>query len=64
MVTERSLRLQATKSMWWMPRCQEAKKDAGGCEKPRGAANQASIRGCPNGKTQPGAESGYPCLNP
>jgi len=25
-------------------------KDVGGCEKPRGAADQALIRGCPNGK--------------
>jgi len=27
-------------------------KDVGGCEKPRGAADQASIRGCPNGETR------------
>ena len=26
-------------------------KDVGGCEKPRGAAYQALIRGCPNGET-------------
>ena len=26
-------------------------KDVGGCDKPRGAAYQASIRGCPNGET-------------
>ena len=27
-------------------------KDVGGCEKPRGAVDQALIRGCPNGETQ------------
>src|SRR5437762_13088832 len=42
---------QATKGTRWMPRRQEAKKDVGSCEKPRGAANQALIRGCPNGET-------------
>ncbi len=35
-----------------MPRCQEAMKDAGSCEKLRGAANQALIRRYPNGETQ------------
>jgi len=40
--------------VWWMPRRREAMKDVGGCDKPRGAANQALIRGCPNGKTQRG----------
>ena len=44
--------LQATKSQRWMPRRLKPKKDVGGCEKPRGAAYQASIRGCPNGETQ------------
>ena len=44
--------LQATKSQRWMPRRLKPKKDVGGCEKPRGAADQASIRGCPNGETQ------------
>ncbi len=34
-----------------MPRRQEAKKDVVGCEKPRGAAKQAMIRGFPNGGT-------------
>jgi len=43
---------QATKSMWWMPRQQEAMKDAGACEKPRGAGKHAMIRGYPNGETQ------------
>ena len=28
-------------------------KDVVSCEKPRGAAKQALIRGCPNGATQP-----------
>jgi len=27
-------------------------KDVGGCDKPRGSADQLSIRGCPNGETQ------------
>jgi len=44
--------LQATKSQRWMPRRLKPKKDVGGCEKPRGAADQASIRGCPNGETR------------
>ena len=34
-----------------MPRLQEAMKDVGGCDKPRGAAYQALIRGYPNGET-------------
>jgi hypothetical protein len=44
--------LQATKSQRWMPWRLKPKKDVGGCEKPRGAADQASIRGCPNGETR------------
>ena len=32
---------------------QEAMKEAEGCQKPRGAVNQAMIRGCPNGETYP-----------
>ena len=35
-----------------MPRRSEAKKDVDGCEKPRGAAKRALIRGYPNGATQ------------
>jgi hypothetical protein len=35
-----------------MPRRQEAKKDAEGSEKLRGAAKQALIRRCPNGETR------------
>ena len=35
----------------WMPWHREATKDVVGCEKPRGAASQALIRGCPNGVT-------------
>ena len=44
--------LQATKSQRWMPWRLMPMKDVGGCEKPRGAADQASIRGYPNGETQ------------
>jgi hypothetical protein len=44
--------LQATKSQRWMPWRLKPKKDVGGCEKPRGAAYRASIRGCPNGETR------------
>src|SRR5207245_7322265 len=43
---------QATKSQRWMPWRLKPKKDVGGCDKPRGAADQASIRGCPNGETR------------
>jgi len=38
--------------MWRMPWQQEAMKDAGACEKPRGAGKHAMIRGCPNGETR------------
>ena len=31
---------QARKGVWWMPRRQEAKKDAASCDKPRGAASE------------------------
>ena len=34
-----------------MPRYREAMKDAVGCDKSRGAAKQALIRGYPNGET-------------
>src|SRR5207237_3437879 len=44
--------LQATKSQRWMPWRLMPKKDVGGCDKPRGAADRASIRGCPNGDTR------------
>ena len=44
--------LQATKSQRWMPWRLKPKKDVGGCEKPRGVADQTSIRGCPNGETR------------
>src|SRR5580700_4316099 len=43
--------LQATKSQRWMPWRLKPMKDVGGCDKPRGAAYQALIRGCPNGET-------------
>src|ERR1700712_520632 len=42
---------QATKSQRWMPWRLKPMKDVGGCEKPRGAAYQALIRGYPNGET-------------
>ena len=45
---------QVTKGTRWMPRRQEPMKDVGGCDKPREAANQALIRGCPNGETRHG----------
>jgi hypothetical protein len=35
-----------------MPWCQEAMKDVESCDKPREAAEQALIRGSPNGTTQ------------
>jgi len=35
-----------------MPRRQAAMKDVDGCDKPRGAACQALIRGFPNGETR------------
>ena len=43
---------QATKSQRWMPWRLKPKKDVGGCDKPRGAADRASIRGCPNEETR------------
>jgi hypothetical protein len=46
---------QVTKGTRWMPWRQEPMKDVGGCDKPRGAANQASIRGSPNGETRHGS---------
>jgi hypothetical protein len=46
---------QVTKGTRWMPRRQKPMKDVGGCDKPRGAANQALIRGCPNGETRHGS---------
>ena len=43
---------QVIKGARWMPWHQEPMKDVGGCDKPRGAANRAVIRGCPNGETR------------
>ena len=43
---------QVFKGARWMPWHQEPKKDVGICDKPRGADNQAVIRGCPNGETR------------
>ena len=47
------------KGNWRMPWCQEAMKDVVGCDKPRGAAKQALIRGFPNGETLSGS---YPAI--
>ena len=44
---------QVVKGTRWMSWHQEPMKDVGGCVKPRGAANRALIRGCPNGGTRP-----------
>ncbi len=43
-----------------MPRCQEAMKDVGGCEKLRGVANRTLIRRFPNGETYRGEQPRYP----
>ncbi len=43
---------QVSKGNRWMPWRQEAMKDVAGCDKPRGAAKQALIRGFPNGETR------------
>ena len=43
---------QAIKGARWMSWRQEAMKDVGTCDKPRGAGNQASIRGFLNGATR------------
>ena len=47
-----SIYSQGMKGIRWMPRRQEPMKDAAGCDKPRGAAKQAPIRGSPNGATR------------
>ncbi len=39
---------------------QKAMKDVAGCEKPRGAAKQVSIRGFPNGVTHPAVRQDIP----
>jgi len=39
------------KGVWWMPWLKWAMKDVAGCDKPRGAAEQALIRGFPNAAT-------------
>ena len=44
---------QVVKGTRWMPWHQEPMKDVGGCDKPRGAAYRAVIRGFPNGGTWP-----------
>ena len=45
------LLFQAVKGQRWMPWCLWPMKDVGGCEMLRGVADQALIRGCPNGET-------------
>ena len=40
------------KGVWWMPWHTGPMKDVGGRDRPRGAADQALIRGCPNGVTR------------
>src|SRR5260221_12761737 len=42
---------QENKSTRWMPWRQEPMKDVGGCDKPRGGADQPLIRGSPNVET-------------
>src|SRR5882757_6396030 len=42
---------QVDKGARWMPWHQEPMKDVGACDKPRGAGNQAVIRGFPNRET-------------
>src|SRR5215472_3776281 len=46
-------RNQENKGTRWMPWHQRPMKDVDGCDKPRGAAERASIRGFPNGETHP-----------
>ena len=53
---------QATKGVRWMSWRQEAMKDVGTCDKPRGAGNQALILGSPNGETR-SVSAGHPYLN-
>ena len=40
MTTEGKYKGQVRKGSWWMPWHQQAKKDAAGCEKPRGVASE------------------------
>ena len=47
----------------WMPRRKKAMKDVESCDKPREAAEQAMIRGFPNGTTHPEVNSGYGRMN-
>lgn len=43
----------ACKGVWWMPWQTGPMKDVAGRDRPRGAAERALIRGCPNGGTRP-----------
>ncbi len=54
-IASASIWSQVRKGSRWMPRRQEPMKDASGCDKPRGAAEKAEIRGSPNGETRPGS---------
>ena len=49
---------QATKGVRWMPQQKLAMKDVASCDKPRGAAKQALIRGFPNRETVPPERAG------
>ena len=40
------------KGVWWMPWRTGPMKDVWGRDRPRGAADRALIRGCPNGETR------------
>jgi len=43
---------QVLKGVWWMSWHREATKDVEACDKPRGAGNQALIRGFLNAETR------------
>ena len=45
-------RVFACKGVWWMPWQTGPMKDVAGCDKPRGAAKRALIRGFLNGETR------------
>ena len=49
-IASASIYSQVSKGLRWMPWRQEPMKDASGCEKPRGAAEKAEIRGVRMGK--------------
>ena len=51
-IASTSIFLQVIKSQRWMPWRLLPTKDVDGCDKPRGAAYPALIRGSPNGETR------------